>query len=94
MCVMFFLPEGRSYGEGASSSEQPLQLASAELSKPCRETELHPGKNKATLLKKKKKYCHISLVSIINTFKKHKIISIKTAQNRGHVRFLLHDKNR
>lgn len=41
----FFLPEGRTCVEGASSSERPHQLASAELSKPCTETMLRPGQN-------------------------------------------------
>lgn len=58
------LPEGRSYGEEASSSERPLQPASAEKSEQCRGTRLHPDRKEQTVKKKKVKniVTHLSIL--------------------------------
>lgn len=55
-CVCLSLPEETSCGEGANSSKRPLQLASAELSKLCRETELHPRERKTERRGKKQQH--------------------------------------
>jgi len=47
---LFRLPEGRNCGGEASSSERWLQPASAESSKPCRETTLRPGRDNTTTI--------------------------------------------
>lgn len=76
----FFLPEGRICGEGANSSERPLQPASAALSKLCRETALHPEKAKQC------KSRHRSLVSISTETKR---FIIRKAKSGANFRFLL-----